>query len=80
MKDITMEDCGQLRKRFEAYLETAEQYQFTTLLAVDLMMQHTIKKYEAEGIKDQTEARSMFRVVLKVRGEPCADYEEKTDE
>lgn len=44
------------------------------------MMQHTIKKYEAEGIKDQTEARSMFRVVLKVMGEPCADYEEKTDE
>lgn len=67
---ITLNDCYELRKRFDDYCNNAEQYEFPLLLKIDLKFQATVKHYEEVGTVDnQDEAEAMFRVVSKVIGE-----------
>lgn len=67
-KDITLDECKQLHDKFLKFADRAEQHSFLQLFHIDLMMEHSIKKWEDEGV-NQEEARSMFRVVNTFMGE-----------
>jgi len=81
MKIITIKDCYELRRKFLKYSETAEQHESIILLYFHIYMNEIIKEYEkAEGIADQSGARAMFRVILRIIGEDFSEYEEDPDE
>ena len=63
--NITIQDCVDLHKKFLAFADRAEQHSFIQLFQIDIMMEHSIKKWEEEGVVDQGEAKTMFRVVNK---------------
>ena len=79
MKEITIEDVLELKEKFDKYLITAEQHEFVILAMIDLKLNNTIKTIQSNNneIKDQKEARAMFRTILKVMGKDCSEYEEK---
>lgn len=80
MKHITVEDCRNLKKKFEKYCETAEQHEFVMLLITQFNMDETIKQIEKDGeVKNQKDVRAMFRVVLSLIGEDKSEYEEEED-
>lgn len=62
---ITIQDCIDLHKKFLTFANRAEQHSFLELFQIDVMMEHSIKKWELEGMVDQGEAKTMFRVVNK---------------
>ena len=75
MADITLDDIKALRKRFEAYTETAEQHEFPMLAIIDGKMQETMMKYEEAGkVTNQKDARAMCRVVSRVIGDSIKPY------
>lgn len=77
-KQITIDDCRELRKKFENYCNTAQQHQFPLLLMIDLKMQATLEKVEEAGVvENQKDMRAMFRVVLKTIGESDEEYQEE---
>lgn len=77
MKEITVEDCRELRKKFEGYCNIAQQHEFPLLLMIDMKMQATLEKIEEAGaVEDQGDMRAMFRVVLKTIGESDEEYQE----
>jgi hypothetical protein len=73
MADITFQDCEALYEKFTEYTHAAEQHEFPVLAMVSMMLDST--KLRNWNIS-QKEKRSMFRVVLKVMGKDCSDYEE----
>jgi hypothetical protein len=76
-KEITLQDCEDLYKRFEKYTETAEQHEFPHLLMVHMMLNRTMSRLRMVGkVEDQKDARAMFRVVLATIGEDNSEYEE----
>lgn len=81
-KEITLQDCEQLYKRFEKYTETAEQHEFAMLIMIHNMLDKSMSRLRTDGtVTDQEEARAMFRVVLKTIGEDASTYEEdKSDD
>lgn len=77
MKIITIEDYRNLKNKFERYCETAEQYEFVLLAILQAKLDKTLETIEKDGlIKDQKEARAMFRTILLVIGENADDYKE----
>ena len=73
MAEITFQDCETLYKKFTEYTQTAEQHEFPALAMVNMMLDSTkLRNWDIP----QKEKRSMFRVVLKVMGKGCSDYEE----
>lgn len=82
MKKITLEDCKNLQKKFKAYTEHAEQYEFIPLAMIDVRMEATIKgieKFPNLIDEKQDDLNAMFRVVLKAIGEDYSEYK-KEDE
>ena len=79
MKEISIEDILELKEKFDKYLITAEQHEFVILAMIDLKLNNTIKTIQSNNneIKDQKEARAMFRTILKVMGKDYSEYEEK---
>lgn len=79
MKEISIENILELKEKFDKYLITAEQHEFVILAMIDLKLNNTIKTIQSNNneIKDQKEARAMFRTILKVIGKDCSEYEEK---
>lgn len=76
-KEITLQDCEDLYKRFEKYTETAEQHEFPRLAMVNFMLDKTMIKLRKAGVvEDQKDARAMFRVVLATIGENNSEYQE----
>lgn len=76
-KEITLQDCEDLYKRFEKYTDTAEQHEFPRLLMVHMMLNKTMVRLRMTGkVEDQKDARAMFRVVLATIGENNSEYEE----
>ena len=76
-KDITVQDCEELVKKFIAYTETAEQHEFATLIIIQSALLKTMREIRKTGkVASQKDARAMFRVVLKTIGEDCSEYEE----
>ena len=76
-KIITIDDCRELRKKFESYCNNAQQHQFPLLLMIDMKMQATLEKIEEAGaVENQKDMRAMFRVVLKTIGESDEEYQE----
>lgn len=73
MKVVTGEALNALIDRFKKYAETAEQSEFVRLAIVQMMIEKTDVK---EIIKNQKEARSMYRVIARVIFEDCTEYEE----
>lgn len=65
-KVITIADCQALYNRFQKYIKTAEQHEFSRLLMLDMMFQKTIPQWK-DPI-DQSEAQAMFRVVERYIG------------
>lgn len=79
-KEITVQDCDDLHAKFMKYTETAEQHEFPRLAMIHFKLNKTLAQLRASGvIKDQSEARAMFRVVLKTIGEDASAYEESSD-
>ena len=76
MKQITVEDCMQLKKKFDNYCETAEQHEFPILFIIDNRIQSSLDNID-KFILNQSEVRSMFRVVLRTIGEDFSEYEEE---
>ena len=77
MKTITIEDCRNLKNKFERYCETAEQYEFVLLVILQTKLDKTLETIEKDGeIKDQKEIRAMFRTILRIIGENGDDYAE----
>ena len=77
MKTITIEDCRNLKNKFERYCETAEQYEFVLLVILQTKLDKTLETIEKDGeIKDQKEIRVMFRTILRIIGENVDDYVE----
>ena len=77
MKTITIEDCRNLKYKFEQYCETAEQYEFVLLVILQTKLDKTLETIEEEGeIKDQKEIRAMFQTILRIIGENVDDYAE----
>ena len=77
MKTITIEDCRNLKNKFERYCETAEQWEFVLLAILQAKLNKTLATIEKDGmIKDQKEARAMFQTILLVIGENADDYKE----
>lgn len=73
MAEITFQDCETLYKKFTEYKHTAEQHEFPALAMVSMILDSTkLRNWDIS----QKEKRSMFRVVLKVMGKDCSDYEE----
>lgn len=76
-KEITVQDCDELYDKFKKYTETAEQHEFPRLAMIHFKLKKTLAQIHTSGIvKDQKEARAMFRVVLKTIGEDASAYEE----
>lgn len=76
-KVITVQDCEQLYEKFMKYTETAEQHEFPRLAMIHFRLNKTMAQIHATGtILDQSDARAMFRVVLKTIGEDTSEYEE----
>ena len=81
MKIITIEDCRSLKKKFYQYCETAEQHEFVLLTILQMKLDKTLETIEKDGmVKDQKEARAMFRTILLVVGENADDYAEVSGE
>ena len=77
MKTITIEDCRNLKNKFERYYETAEQYEFVLLVILQTKLDKTLETIEKDReIKDQKEIRAMFRTILRIIGENVDDYAE----
>ena len=77
MKEITVQDCVQLREKFLKYCDTAEQHQFPMLAMINVKLDSTLDTIQSENkVTNQKEARAMFRVVLKIIGEDFSEYEE----
>ena len=77
MKTITIEDCRNLKNKFERYCETAEQWEFVLLAILQAKLNKTLATIEKDGmVKDQKEARAMFQTILMVIGENADDYKE----
>ena len=77
MKTITIEDCRNLKNKFERYCESAEQYEFVLLVILQTKLDKTLETIEKDGeIKDQKEIRAMFRTILRIIGENVDDYAE----
>lgn len=78
MKEITVQDCLELKKNFDQYCKTAEQHEFPMLAIVNIKMDTTIEKVKVDGkVKNQKDIRAMFRVVLKLIGQYFSEYIEK---
>ena len=77
MKTITIEDCRNLKNKFERYCEIAEQYEFVLLVILQTKLDKTLETIEKDReIKDQKEIRAMFRTILRIIGENVDDYVE----
>ena len=77
MKTITIEDCRNLKNKFERYCETAEQWEFVLLAILQAKLNKTLATIEKDGmVKDQKEVRAMFQTILMVIGENADDYKE----
>jgi len=81
MKEITIQNCEELYGKFSKYCETAEQHEFPILATVNLRLDATMEYIrKTNKMIDQKQARAMFRVVLKVIGEDCSEYEENNQQ
>ena len=77
MKTITIEDCRNLKNKFERYCETAEQHELVLLTILQMKLDKTLETIEKDGmIKDQKEVRAMFQTILLIIGENAGDYKE----
>lgn len=77
MREITVQDCEWLEGMFLKYTETAEQYEFPCLIIVHTKLKKTLAHIRAVGtVENQSEARAMFRVVLKTIGQDASEFEE----
>ena len=80
MKVITVQDCENLKQKFDKYCETAEQYEFGKLAIINLPLDVTMARIRAAGeVTDQKNIRARFRVVLRAIGEDPTEYEEEND-
>ena len=75
VKEITVQDCLELKEKFTKYCDTAEQHQFPMLAMVNIKLDATLAHIEkVNKVENQKEARAMFRVVLKIIGEDFSEY------
>ena len=72
-KQVTEQALNKLIDKFYEYTENAEQHEFVLLFAIDARIQGTNIK---EIVKNQKEARTMYRVIASAIGEDCSDYKE----
>lgn len=77
MTVITVEDCLELKDKFQKYCNHAEQHEFAKLALIEMKMNSTIEKIvKVQKVENQEDMRAMFRVVLKTIGEDYSAYQE----
>ena len=80
MKAITVQDCEDLKQKFDKYCETAEQHEFPILAIINMKMDATMEHIRDAGeVTDQKDIRAMFRVALRAIREDQTEYEEEND-
>lgn len=80
MKIITVQDCEELKQKFDKYCETAEQHEFPILAIINMKIDATMEHIRDAGeVTDQKDIRAMFRVVLRAIREDPTEYEEEND-
>lgn len=80
MKEITVQDCVELKEKFDRYCETAEQHQFPLLMVAGLKLNATVDAIVAAGVvENQKDKRAMFQVILKILGEDATEYQEEEE-
>lgn len=72
-KEVTTQKLENLIDKFYEYTKTAEQHEFVLLFQVDMRIQKTNIE---EIVKDQKEARAMYRVIASIIGEDYSNYKE----
>ena len=81
MKIITVQDCEELKQKFDKYCETAEQHEFPILAIINMKMDATMEHIRDAGeVADQKDIRAMFRVVLRTIGEDSTEYQEEEEQ
>ena len=81
MKEITVKDCEELKEKFDAYCETADQDLSSSLLWLQVKVIQTLNQIRSDKeVKDQKEANAMFGVLLTVMGENAEGYEIEEDD
>lgn len=76
MKEITINDCIELRNKFEKYCETAEQHESVMLIVIESSLKNTVDKMiECGKVDDQQYVKTIFRLTLKAIGEDYSDFE-----
>lgn len=77
-KEITVQDCDELYAQFKKYTETAEQHEFVVLAMVNKKLDKTMADIHEAGkvTISQSEARAMFRTVLRVIHKDFSEYKE----
>ena len=73
MKEVTKRDLVHIIKRFDRYTETVGQHEFITLALCQRLIEHTNL---TQIVKNQKNARAMYRSIAKCIGEDYSDYEE----
>lgn len=69
--NITKEDILNLQKEFKEYCKSAEQYEFTKLLMVDIMLERNIQRLDTI---DNTARNNICRVICKLIGKDYSEY------
>ena len=79
-KIITVEECIELKNKFDKYCKIAEQHEFVKLAMIQMPLETTIARIKEDNeVKDQKDIRAMFRVVLSVIGQYYSEYLEYVD-
>lgn len=73
MKEVTKELLEDLICKFHKYTETAEHHEFLMLALVQMRIEGTDI---TEIVKNQKEARAMYRVIAKTIGADYSDFVE----
>ena len=73
MEQVTEEMLNKLVEKFFKYTETAEQHEFVMLAMIHENINHT---QISEIVKDQAEARAMYRVIASAIGEDYSMFKE----
>ena len=78
MKQIMVKDCLALKKEFDEYCKTAQQYQFFKLFLVKKRFEKFLNAVqEADVVENQEQANTMFCLVLQAMGKDCSEYTEE---
>lgn len=77
-KEITMQDCLDLKSEFDAYFNIGEKNQISLIVLVYPLLVDTIESIKNKGrVENQKDIRAMFRVIKMIMGKDYSKYKEQ---